>query len=648
LSCKQIAALFVGWILLNTLICSIGSWGEYMRKFCAVLALLHITTAGWCAPQAASAPYEIVKDHTEIEVASDGTGVSSREQVIRVLNERGIELLHEQRFGVARFYEDVHVVAAYTLKANGGKIVVPKSGILTGFGQTSTPGFQDNAIVSIFFPNLEVGDSIVLLTVRQQTQPWFEGRFDYREDYSRRIPAHDVIVSITSSAAQHLTFETLGLTALEPRAMGSKIRRSWSYSNDAVEPAEADSVDESDDGPRLVATTFSDYAEVARAYSKRSQNASDVTPEIKILANKITDGLIGHREQVKALYEWVASHIAYVQIVLGEGGFSPHLAKDVLSNRYGDCKDHVVLLEALLKAKGIASAPILLRSGAPAYELSTAASPHAFDHVITFVPELNLYLDSTSQFSPFAVLPYSDQGKLGLNVMNGAVARIPVTKADASSIKSVGEIRIGNDGAVDGQVTITAMGSLGSDARYLVRSIPPGGEQKFISDRVGLGAEGVLERGNPADLSEPYVFKAKYHVPGAVVLPGPGALSPSLLLRFFSLGNLLAYDLPASRRHNFVCPTLSSSTEVRYVFPEGTKLLSIPTSQVLEGGGARLQIDYDRVASKTLTQKLSLRLSHDSAICSPADYAKLRPTLAKMLAALKEEILYRGPKGSDK
>lgn len=625
-----------------------------MRKFCAVFALLYTTTAGWCAPQGAaapqglSAPYEIVKDHTDIEVSSDGTGVSSREQVIRVLNEHGIELLHEQRFGIARFYEDVHVVAAYTLKANGGKIVVPKSSILTGFGQTSTPGFQDNAIVSIFFPNLEVGDSIVLLTVRQQTQPWFEDRFDYREDYSRRIRAHDVMVTVTSSASQPLAFDALGLTALEPKVMGGKIRRAWSYSNDAVEPAEADSVDESDDGPRLVATTFSNYAEVARAYAKRNQKAAEVTPEITALANKVTDGITGHREQVKALYEWVASHIAYVQIVLGEGGFTPHLAKDVLSNRYGDCKDHVVLLEALLKAKGIASAPILLRAGASAFELSAAATPHAFDHVITFVPELNLYLDSTSQFSPFAVLPYGDQGKPGLNVVTGTVVHIPVSKAEASNIKSIGEILIGNDGTAEGQVTITAVGSLGNDVRYLARSIAPGGEQKFISDRVGPGAEGTLERSDPANLSEPYVFKAKYRVPGAVVLPGPGALSPSLLLRFFSFGQLLAYDLPASRRHNFVCPTLSTSTEIRYVFPQGTKFLSVPASQILESGGARLQLDYDRVDSKTLIQKVGLRLSHDGAICSPADYAKLRPTLAKMLAALKEEILYRGPKGSDK
>jgi hypothetical protein len=51
-----------------------------------------------------------------------------------------------------------------------------------------------------------------------------------------------------------------------------------------------------------------------------------------------------------------------VAIFLGNGGYEPHDAATVLENRYGDCKDHVALLEALLKAKGIASVPVLVGS----------------------------------------------------------------------------------------------------------------------------------------------------------------------------------------------------------------------------------------------------------------------------------------------
>lgn len=44
-------------------------------------------------------------------------------------------------------------------------------------------------------------------------------------------------------------------------------------------------------------------------------------------------------------------------VYVGAGGVVPHAAQTVLDNRYGDCKDHVALLEALLGAAGIKSTP---------------------------------------------------------------------------------------------------------------------------------------------------------------------------------------------------------------------------------------------------------------------------------------------------
>jgi transglutaminase-like putative cysteine protease len=615
-----------------------------MRVLGVVLAVSVVLTGAVAGPKPAGAPFEIVKDHVEIEVAPDSTDVSSRELVMRALDERGIAALHEQRIGIAGTYENVQVASAYTLKANGQKIQVPPSGYLRGYGQTSQPGFQDNGILSIFFPNLEVGDSIVLLTIHRQIKPWFDDRFDTRINFSRRVPAHDVSIAVTAPLSMALKFDDMGLTAGPSQTMGSKIRRVWSFSNDAVEPPETDAVGESDFAPRLIVTSFADYADVARAYRDRSKSTSDVTPEISALADQVTAGITDRREQTKRLYDWVSSHIAYVGIVLGAGGFTPHPAKSVLSNRYGDCKDHVVLLEALLKAKGIASDPVLIQIGEATFERSAAAMPHAFDHVITYVPEFGLYLDSTAQFAPFGVLPYPDAGKPVLNVSTGLIARTPVTVVETSTMKSVGEVRFDKDGSADADVTITATGAIGTEIRQGVRGIEPGGEQKFISDRVGPGVQGTLERGDPAALVEPYVLKAHYSLPNAIVLPGPGALPPSLAFRVVSFSLLLANDLPPQRRHAYVCSSLAVSQQIRYVFPPGFRLLSIPEPSDLNAEGVRLHVAFDRVDGHTLLFKADLRVSHPEAFCTPAYYAKARPALAKMLNALKEQVLYRAPK----
>src|SRR6516225_1604302 len=116
------------------------------------------------------------------------------------------------------------------------------------------------------------------------------------------------------------------------------------------------------------------------------------------------------REQAHLIYDWVSKHIRYVAIFLGNGGYEPHDAATILENGYGDCKDHVVLLESLLAAKGIASLPVLIDSG-NRYRATEAATPAAFNHVLTYLPEFAIYADSTIGVAPFGALAAAEYGK---------------------------------------------------------------------------------------------------------------------------------------------------------------------------------------------------------------------------------------------
>jgi hypothetical protein len=92
----------------------------------------------------------------------------------------------------------------------------------------------------------------------------------------------------------------------------------------------------------------------------------------------------------------------------------PHTAQDVLRARYGDCKDHTTLLQALLAAKGILSGTVLVNSNSR-YSLPSVASPLAvFNHAITYVPEFDVYLDSTAGVARFGTLPFNEEGKRAL------------------------------------------------------------------------------------------------------------------------------------------------------------------------------------------------------------------------------------------
>jgi len=614
-----------------------------MRIRFGMLLPLVLAATAWAQPPA-PAPFEVVKDHVDIEVAPDGSDISSHEEVFRVLDSRGIDLLHERRIAFAQRYENVRIIDAYTLKANGQRIAVPRGSVLAGFGQTSRPGFQDYIYLSIFYPNLEVGDSVVLSTVHRQATPWFADHFDYRIDFTRTVPVRDARIALSAPSAMALTFDQAGLEEGAAQTAGGKTRWTWQFHNDVPVTYEPDGVAETDFGPHLAATSFRDYGEVARAYADRSRDASKITPEIAALAEELTKGVTDRREQTRILYEWVSAHIAYVEIVLGAGGFTPHDAKDVLSSRFGDCKDHVALLEALLKAKGIDSTGALMRAGAPAYALAVAAMPHAFDHIITYVPEFDLYLDSTAQIAPFGVLPYSEVGKPVLKVATGAVAHTPVPTPLTSTVKASSEITLQKDGTAKGVARVSATGAMGVGLREAMRNVQAGDEGKFLREKLGPGADGTLDRGDPMKMSEPYLVTANYTVPAAISVPGPGAVPSTLALKPFLFTQLVSGALPAVRNSDYVCLSMSAEQDVKFTFPEGFKLLSIPDPGVFTAEGIRLTIDYDRLDARTLSMKIALNLRHPQATCTTEFYRQAHGALEKMVNALKEEIIYRGPK----
>ena len=621
-----------------------------MRICFAALWLVAATAMAWATSEskpATTQPFEITKDHVDIEVSADGSYMESREEIYRVLDARGIEALHERKLGYTQGFEDLLIVAAYTLKADGKRVDVPPNSVLSGYGQASQHGFQDNRVVSVFYPNLEIGDSVALVTLRKQLIPWFAGRFDRRVEFSRTFVSHDVRYAVTAPVAMPIKVDVSGLDGGSEQVLGGKKHWVWQFNNDTPITLEDDSVDETDFAPHLGLTTFVDWADVAHAYRQRAADAVKPTPDIAALANQLTAGTADPRAQAKILYEWVSSHVAYVAIELGAGGFTPHAAKDILAKRYGDCKDHVALLEALLAAKGIASTAVLIEIGSYSYKLPEAPSPHTFDHVITYLPAFDLYADSTAQLAPFGVLPYADAGKPVLRVSTGEVARVPTPNSAASSVRSVSEVTLMADGSAQGHTKITAHGAYGVNMRAMMQSVAAGKEDQLFHGMLGPGAEGTLDRGDPRNLTDPYIADASYRLPNAIAVPGPGALPFSLSIKPFYFTELMAGNLPPSRNSDYVCWSLSAEDSTKITLPAGVRILSLPDSQVVKAEDVRLQVDYERPDPRTIAQTVRMSIDHPQESCTPAYYARVHATLAKIISLLHRQIIYRGAREAE-
>ncbi len=142
-------------------------------------------------------------------------------------------------------------------------------------------------------------------------------------------------------------FEVTDQTIAGQRRIAAVIR-----GTQAAEP-EREMVDAADFQPLFLATSLSRLQDVGAIYWRQSHDKAVVTPEISALAARIAGGRTGE-DAARAIYDWVTANIRYVAVYLDPNdGWVPHPAQTVLEHGYGDCKDHVVLMQALLASLGI-------------------------------------------------------------------------------------------------------------------------------------------------------------------------------------------------------------------------------------------------------------------------------------------------------
>ena len=593
------------------------------------------------APPSASPPLEIVKESVDLEAAPDGRSWEVDEVHWRPLTSQGVQALQQFTLSFTQGYQTLKV-QAYTLKKDGRRIDIPQNSMLQGHGETSKPGFEDTHTLTVVYPNLEVGDQAVMISQTEQIVPWFPDVFAFTQALSRGLAVKEATIAFTSRGNDELFhITTNGVEADAPQTLGGKTRHVWHYRNDNPRIAEPEAVSDIRDLPHVAITTLSGYGDVGKLYTGVFKGRADVTPEIAKLANDLTAGERDRRAQARKLYEWVSANIRYVNIVLGAGGFVPHKAADVLKNGYGDCKDHVMLLEALLAAKGIKSSPVLINAGTATYKLPPAPSPFLFDHLITYIPEFQLFADSTARHAPFGVVPESDAGKEVVVVDTGKAVVTPPVSMGNSVVSATSTVTVHDDGSADTETRYSSTGAVAVMLRALMSQMEPDQDDNFFRTVLGPGAEGKFQRGQPDVLGDKYEFTARYHTAHLTNMPGPGALPAALAYKPFSFTMLVGLTLPQSRRGDYACASGTFVEDVTATLPASASVTTLPASKSYVTDGAVMDVSFQQTAPHVVKQRVVLKLDRPSPVCRAADYAKIRPHLAEMVSALQAQILYK-------
>jgi len=127
---------------------------------------------------------------------------------------------------------------------------------------------------------------------------------------------------------------------------------------------------------------------------------------IKEKASELTKGLTNDMDKIKALKKYVQTFNYSDTAVYFGHHVKPNAIETILKREYGDCKDHTVVLLALLREIGVNAWPALIRSD-ESYSVDPKFVTDIFNHVIVKVTldggEV-LWLDPTYKFAPFGKL----------------------------------------------------------------------------------------------------------------------------------------------------------------------------------------------------------------------------------------------------
>jgi len=606
-------------------------------------------------PTSATSAYEpaftVLRADRSYDVHADGTYTYEGFQSICLNNDAGVKEHSQAPLSYNAALQDLEVLEAYTTTKDGKRVNVTADRIMLQQSPASAdaPTFGDARLKTVIFPATEIGAVLTLRWRRIEKAALFPGNFSMGENFPRTYDIHASQVTLRAPESLNLHIEAIDLAGeeLSSDKPGTKLWR-WTVQNAVAHTPEVGATSVFDVSPRILVTTFADYDAAGKAYLDRARPKAAVTPAIQRLADEITAGFPDRRDQAEALYKWVSKNVRYVAIVLGSSGVIPHEAETIAQARYGDCKDHVTLLEALLAAKGIKSSPVLVNVG-DVYSLPKVASfPGVFDHAITYLPEFDLFVDSTAGVAPFGVLPVEERGKLALVTDDGKgvpkIVTLPLTDVRHDSVLVDTQLSVNADGTITGSSKIVNAGVFDLFVRQVAMKVPKGTEPQLASNVLtltGQSGTGTYTFGDPLDLSSAFTYSTQFTLPNQLRLPGPGALAVPVGLGSLS-GIYIAFERMGLSQRDFPIAVLSGHREEVTVLtlPRLVKVTALPKPAVHDTAVGKYESSYTR-KNNVITIKRILDVNLATPTVGSDDYQKLRALGIAVTQDLRAQILYQ-------
>lgn len=623
--------------------------------------LLHIaalfllsSAAGATSADPADEPAElftrIERYHLTYSLNADYTSAETHDWAMKVLKEKALVNAKETSISYSTSIEKAEVLSAYTIKADGRRIDAPRSNyqVVTNTGNAKdAPVFSDRTRLTVVFPEVAVGDTVGFSYRLTQIEPMFPKRYSIVQYFSRNTAYDDVKITLDYPAAIWAQLDVRELTQVANVEKNGRKEMAWTFSNKTpLKNKRRDySVFDVDTLPGLAFSTFKSYADIAQAYGARATPKAAVTEQVQALADEIAKDQKTPRDIARALYDWVAVNITYAGNCIGTGAVVPHDISFILNNKMGDCKDHATLLQALLSAKKIDSTQALINAGS-SYQLAKVPVVSRVNHVINYLPSLDLFVDSTSSTTPFGMLPWEAQDKPVLLVDGFKEGlRTPAAQPGSNAQTMKTRIKINDDGSVTGTVDVAVKGSYAIGLREGLRGSSKESMEEMVKSvlqGMGYTGTGKFDSDDPRALIDTLNYKASFEFKNFTQFPGAGAFVIHPL--FFSGAPVAQFASAAmddtDTLTEFACSNGASLEEYVFTFPKKMKVLAVPDNMSLKTVNMAYKATY-RLKGNQLTVTRQIEDRTRGNVCAPTVAAEYKEFSKKVLPNLKAQVVYK-------
>jgi hypothetical protein len=636
----------------GTIVKGKGNRSRSMRR--RILLILIITLMASIA-HAGNQGAVVLYDRVKVVFFNDGRKVWQEEQAVRVLNQKGVKDMGEVVIPYTAKHQRLKVLYAYTKLPTGRTLKPAKKAynVVSPPFKSRAPVYSDLKYQTISMPGVCPGSVIHYAFQLRTIKPYMKGEFWTENFFQEEHPVQEATMEVWIPKGRKVKIKQPNMEDVKPSITfktdheGGQtslyVVYKWVLKDVPAVEKEPSMPPMDEVAKKVVITSIPSWDRVAQWYRALASEALKPDNGVRRAVRLITKGTGSRREEIQAIYNFVAQNIRYVGMEFGINGYKPHKASEVLKNRYGDCKDHATLLIAMLRVVGVKAYPVLIPTRDIADADPSLPTPGAFNHEIAAMKTDKglIFMDTTAEVTPFKSLPPGDQGRRVLAVKGekGILIRTPLFPPTRNVEGYQSQVRITPQGTMMGTLNFFYRGGYADSERYTLITATPQAIKRHVerlATSIAPGFSVKSYRISPyRDLNHPQIsitIKGEdrlYATPTAHLLilhpPTPG---------YSWLASLVASK---SRTYPFVVGyKMSKAARVTLNIPKGYRLYVLPEDYHFHNDVGSLKILWRKEKEGI---RFTCQLVLDRATIPAELYSQLQDLFNLTVKALKNQVL---------